>query len=277
MQGKNFQERKSKRRIKIKKENVYSSVDKEKATIIDNFIDKVTLPIAEFIVKYTTLTANQVSLLSFLLFVLPAIVLFSFGRYIYNLLALLLCFGYMFFDFVDGKVARLTSSESELGKWLEDGLDWLCTNLIPVALIIGIVQNANSLFKVIVGIIFITLLNINTYISSIFEKRFNFYSDKKAVKEWYSNIVREKGASIFEIFIKNMLDPHGFLFYFFFSIRYILGLGIIFNRPFWAIFLLTITFLVKISLMYYLLIAYMHSKNERILIIRELNQLDKSK
>lgn len=113
---------------------------------LNNITDNYTRYIADWIVEKTNIKANHITIGSFVIFAIPSIILFSFGRYSFNLLAVGLYYLYLVADYTDGKVARARTEVSELGGWLDNTFDWINRLLLMAAVCIG---NTNTIIAVV--------------------------------------------------------------------------------------------------------------------------------
>lgn len=94
-------------------------------------------PIVKFIVKFTNITPNQITLFSFLLAILGSLFIFQ-GGYKNILIGSSLALIYMVFDCVDGEVARLRGLGSNLGLWLDSIIGFIVNPLLILSLSVGL-------------------------------------------------------------------------------------------------------------------------------------------
>lgn len=123
------------------------------------FTDPLTLRPTLFLANHTSIKPNHITVSSILLNIFSAICFFQ-GTNLFLILGATLFELSFLLDTIDGKLARLTNSESEFGK----KLDWLggClySNLTLVALILsqGILKDDVNLF--LLGVIYLVLNDV---------------------------------------------------------------------------------------------------------------------
>ena len=83
-----------------------------------NLYERITLPLGKLIAK-TGLTPNQITIIAGLFGIIPVIFLY-YGLFFYALISFIVA---IFFDILDGSVARATGSVSEFGKVLDHTMD----------------------------------------------------------------------------------------------------------------------------------------------------------
>ncbi len=97
-----------------------SSYHKEWSTYVFDIIGN---PLAVFLVKYTKISANQTSILSFIFALIGGFFLFK-GGYQNQVIGGLFAFLYNLFDMIDGRIARARRETSLYGKWLDAMIDF---------------------------------------------------------------------------------------------------------------------------------------------------------
>lgn len=97
---------------------VYSSAKRVDALVTVLFLDPIAFKLTYFFANFTRVSPNALTIISFILG-LSSAVLFTFGTYSYLVLGSLLFQSSSLLDCVDGKLARLTHTESKVGKILE--------------------------------------------------------------------------------------------------------------------------------------------------------------
>lgn len=74
--------------------------------------------VAEKAAKHTKITPNQITLFSFLLFLLAAYFLYA-GKYPYLIFSSIFIEIGFFFDYIDGSLARIKGTANTFGRWLD--------------------------------------------------------------------------------------------------------------------------------------------------------------
>ena len=99
--------------------------------------DIIARPIAWFLIRFTRITPNQVSILSFILGLLGAYFL-SLGGYKNLVIGASLAFAYNILDMCDGIIARVKNLKSPLGHWLDGILGFILFPTIIFGLVLGL-------------------------------------------------------------------------------------------------------------------------------------------
>ena len=123
--------------LKVKRECHFEGIHnkhKEWGCLIFDWLGR---PVTRFLAKYTNITPNQVSILSFILCVIGAYFLFL-GGYKNVLIGASFAFIGNLFDMVDGCLARATGLRSIYGHWLDAMIDFIVFPLLVFALAVGI-------------------------------------------------------------------------------------------------------------------------------------------
>lgn len=126
----------------------------------------LTLPLTYFIVNYTKLTPNIITIFSLLFGITSAY--FYFNNQVL-LGALCYIFSYLM-DAIDGKVARLKKIKSDYGAWLDIFVDRFNFIIITIALSCAFLIDVDVLFAIIAPSLLIGLFLIG------FESRYNIQS-----------------------------------------------------------------------------------------------------
>lgn len=129
---------------------------------------------AKFIIKHlinTSLTPNQISVLTFLSLVLAAFFL-SFGKYNYNIIAGIMMLIALILDHCDGGIARLKFSTSRFGAWLDDILDTIGFYAVIIGVTIGLYIQSPSPLPWIVGMLLLFSDSVVYHDSSLSKRIF---------------------------------------------------------------------------------------------------------
>lgn len=111
-----------------------SAYHKEWSTYVFDIIGR---PLSVFLVKFTSITPNQVSYISFVLGVLGAYFILL-GGYKNLVIGGSLAFAYNIFDMIDGRVARARGVSTVFGKWLDGMIDFTIFPLLIFALALSL-------------------------------------------------------------------------------------------------------------------------------------------
>lgn len=252
---------------------------KQKAKTDNDISMTVVRPISIFIARLfskTNITPNQITLLNFIILAPLTFYFLIQGTYINNLVALFFIFGYSLFDAVDGSLARMKSLESKLGSWLDSSLGTIYQNLLFCAIIIGVYIKTENWLWFLPGIFVLFGQNIANYLGFRYERDFGFdaYSGSKKFNQKFANL---KKISLWDSFCKNIIVPSKFLYIFLFCCRYLLVLGILFNRLdiFLTIFAITIN--IRWLTMYFLYLRYLYDTKSKLYTVKFLAELYKYK
>jgi phosphatidylglycerophosphate synthase len=115
------------------------------APIIRKLYRIVGVHIAERIAKYTKITPNQVTVLSFLLYIIAAYFIFV-AKYPYLIFSSILITLALFFDFADGSLARFRGTANTFGRWLDTflGLGPFALVILFYAAMVGVFRNTGT-------------------------------------------------------------------------------------------------------------------------------------
>jgi len=75
-------------------------------------------PLAKLLIKYTSITPNEITILSFF-FMVSGCLFFILGGYINQIVGAFLCFIYAVLDHIDGDIARVKNMQSKMGQWMD--------------------------------------------------------------------------------------------------------------------------------------------------------------
>ena len=181
------------------------------------------------IMAKTNITPNQITVLNFVIIV-PAVLYCLLQKdYIYNIFALLFIFVYSLIDLVDGVLARTKSLQSKIGQWLDCSLGIIYQNLIFYVVILRVARYAGTWQWMIPGMFVLFGQNMAHYMGYRYEKDFGFdaYLGSEGFNKMFIDI---KNLSILDVFLKNIIVPSNFIFISIFCCRYLLVLGLLFNR-----------------------------------------------
>ena len=110
---------------------------KDKDEILAPLFRVLSRPVSLFLIKYTNITPNNVTIFGFMFAIAGAIFL-SKGEHLYLVVGSILAFISILCDCIDGDIARTKNLGSKTGKWLDAVLGWIGIELLTFALIIGI-------------------------------------------------------------------------------------------------------------------------------------------
>lgn len=215
-------------------------------------------PVVKMLV-HTPLTANQISVFSFV-FIAPAVsYLLITGGYVYGLIALFILIIHSFLDLMDGELARQKKLVSRLGSWYENTLDPLMQLIVLMSIILSILLTQEIWFKYIVLLGFLgqSYAHILGVIAT--EKfRVDPLTGNAALNESVGS-----SDSILDFLLKNIMVPSHPFFVMILTMRFYLVFGIIFNQLFYAFLAFSIAISVR-SFVLYLILTLHFSENPKL-------------
>jgi len=159
--------------------------------------DIIARPLAVLVARHTPITANQISIISFILVLIGAY-FFSLGGYRNILTGAILAFAYNVLDMMDGQVARERKKSSILGQWLDGVLGFISFQILIITLVIGLQNRLAWLLGIIAIISYPTQYTLIYY----YKAEISPYQEQLPVGlgkwEWLRNIY---GLSFFYIFL----------------------------------------------------------------------------
>ncbi len=217
---------------------------KEQPDFICNFI--YNLSIKGFLNLFDKLgvTPNQISLINFFVNNLLAVFFFSRGTYLGNLLGLFFCGLSAIFDYIDGAIAQTKQMQTKLGGWLDPMLDFVWQNMLICAIIYGVILTKGVTFWLPVGLLTIVGVVISNRMGYQFIKSFGLDAFYKGAPDFVKFLEANK-LHLIEIIVINIIIPTKFIFILFFTLRYLIVLGAVFNIMPLALFLIMIFSLIK--------------------------------
>ncbi|MEQ6125083.1 CDP-alcohol phosphatidyltransferase family protein [Pseudotenacibaculum sp. MALMAid0570] len=135
----------------------------------------ITMPMVYFIINYTKITPNFISIISLIFGVLSAYLYFT-GEIF---LAAISYFISYIFDALDGKVARLTKKGKVYGAWLDIFIDRINLVLISTAISYNFYSNTEDIRLLFLNSIFLGLV----FIGSESRHHINLFKSKESIKE----------------------------------------------------------------------------------------------
>jgi len=233
---------------------------------VANFIAKI--------LKNTRITPNAITVLNFLIFT-PLIIYFLIrGTHIGILIALFLIFVRAIFDLVDGSLAKMKSLQSKFGAWLDSSLDEVFQNLIFLAVIIGVVNSTGNWQWFLPGLVVLFGQNMANSICARYSHVFGF-DDYSGSEKFNNKFLELNKISRLDSFLKNIIVPVNPFYIFFFTCRYLLVLGILFNRLDIFLIAFAITINVRWLVMYFLYLRYLYNTKSKLYTIKFLNEIEK--
>ena len=235
--------------------------------------------IANFIVKLlakTGITPNQITILNFLIFT-PLIVYYLIrGTYIDNLIALFFIFLRTIFDLVDGSLAKIKSLQSKFGACIDGNLDMILQYLIFCAVIIGVVNSTGDWQWLLPGLVLLFGQSMANVIGLRYELTFGLdsYMGSEEFNNKFSNL---KKISLLDSFLKNIIVPSKSIYILFFTCRYLLTLGILFNRLDIFLIVFAITINIRWLAMYFLYLRHLCGTESKLHTVKFLKELSSRK
>ncbi len=230
----------------------------------------VSAPFIHFCVCFG-ITSNQITLFNHFITLTVGCYGFSRGTYAGGLLGLFVCLLNGFLDYLDGDVARATNQTGKLGIWLDSGFDVVIQNCVMGSIAIGCFKMGLPIFWVV---LFMMSNSANNFVSFNYNATFGFDSDKG--NQLFRDFMDQKGTPL-NVFIKNLIDPTSNYFgLVFFTYRYWIAAGFIFNIMPTLFIIISIVSTVKWFVMYSL--YAMHLRGDKNLhVLHALAMLDEER
>lgn len=251
--------------------------DHKSADFIYLFSEKISHKFFLEIFCRLPLSPNQITLINFFFNNLAAVFFFSLGKTWANWVALFFLASSAIWDWMDGEKARKKKIVSKQGIYLDAALDFVWQKLLIAGISVGVYLSSgkNFLWLVVGSLALVSLVFVN-YLSWVFETEFGF-GFRGDYEEFFKRIDSAQKKSFFDKFSLEILTFRKFIFIFFFTIRYPLLLGAIFNRLNLFLIFLIITSLVRGIWLFYLYFIFLESRDKRseMLIIQALNEREK--
>lgn len=133
------------------KEIVFKKEDL-KGPLFKRIMRWISMPITLFLVKYTHVTANQITLFNTLLNFAAGYCFFQ-GTYKYLIIGAAIFLVRFILDYVDGSVARLRNMASQYGHWLDNASDELGKFIIFFSMSLGVYRITGSITPLLLGFV----------------------------------------------------------------------------------------------------------------------------
>lgn len=215
--------------------------------IMKKFSDPIVMILAK-----TPLTANQISIGSFLLFAPFTSFLLITGTQTSNLIALAVLILHSFLDLMDGELARQKKIVSRLGGWFESSLDPMMQHIVLISIAINVVCFTDSSVKYLA---FLAILgqSVASILGGVLTNKFKI--DPLTGNGEFNELVGTSKNSL-DFLMKNIMVPSHPTFIFLFTMRFYLIVGILSNRLplLFALFAIGIT--VRSVLLYFIITAH---------------------
>lgn len=242
--------------------------------LINNCVRILAKTIAKLLSK-TSITATQITIINFLIFLPLATYLFLQGKYLYNLMGFLAILTYTLLDHVDGELARLKQTSSKVGGWLDARLDQAFLYVLIFITSYSGLQETGNLSWVI--IYFFMMFGFAMAHYMIFE--YDHYIGIEKIFHFKDKFTDYKDLSLSEKFFINLLDPKSTLIIFLFSFSYWFFLGIILNRLFIFYIIISVLYNFRWLVLFVYFIKFLslldrgNSFKENSIILRKLYEL----
>lgn len=199
----------------------------------------------------TPVTPVHISVVSFVLFAPLVAYLFFIGGYVNNMLALIILVVHSFLDLMDGELARYKNLSSRLGIWLELSLDPLIQTLVILSISLNILIHYPSDFKYLVFLVILGQSYANILGTMLWAK---FKLDPFVGNKAFTDIA--KSTHLLDFFLKNIIVPTHPIFGLFFTMRFLLIIGIITDRVPLAFFTFGIFITIRATVIFFVLSYY---------------------
>ncbi len=137
---------------------------------------RMSMPIARFLAKYTSVSPNEVTLSIFILVFLNAY-FFYLGTYFYLVIAGLLLLVRFLFDYVDGSLARIKGIGSNFGYWLDHNSDEYAKAILFFGIMMGVYNQTQDHKALIFGFLAFSGYILGSLTYQIFMRTFTFAND----------------------------------------------------------------------------------------------------
>lgn len=231
---------------------------------------RIDKPFINFCINYG-ITANQVTMFNHFITLTLGCFMFSRGNYICGLLGLGVCLLNGILDYLDGDLARINKQSNKLGIWLDSGFDVIVQNAVMGAIGIGC-------YKMGMPLIWIVMFMIgnaaNNFVSFNYNLKFGFDSDKG--NEIFRKLMDRK-CHPFNQIIKNIIDPtSNYLSLSFYTYRYWIAVGIVFNIIPFCFMAMTLISNFKWIVMFIIYSFYLKGE-DTLFVFKALSALDEEK
>lgn len=116
----------------------FKKMERKREEVSARILEKLFAdPLAKILIKYTDITPNHVTILSFAFLIVGAIFLLL-GSYIYQVTGATFALVYMILDCVDGSIARVKNMRSKFGQWLDGIIGFISHPMLTFCLAMGI-------------------------------------------------------------------------------------------------------------------------------------------
>lgn len=222
----------------------------------------------------TGVTPNQVTVFNFILFVPLILYFFLQGTYQGRLIALGLIIVDAVLDLVDGALARMKSISSPFGAWLDSSLDVIFQNALFIAIVVSVYHASGNNVIGIAGLMMIFGQGMAHYMGLCYDKEFGFdvYSGSKSFNPKFSSVEKKRLSSL-DLYLKNIIVPSSIFYIFFFTCRYLLILGILFNLMDLFIICFAVTINIRWITMWLLYLKFLAKTESKLFTIKFLNEL----
>lgn len=222
---------------------------------------------------------NMVTIFRFVIGASFATYFFSSGGYINNLCGLLVAFLATIFDFVDGELARKTNKASNLGKFLDESSDQIFMYMIFLSIFLsngnrGVFSSSIKEIGVVFLIIHAFTLCLFEIINSMLNARLS--SNTLSYEDLWKVLVDKYGKLDFQDKIcLSILDVHKYnVTKIFFTVSYLLILGILVDQIPFIFSILCITFLFRSICLYIGIVLVKSKKNTNLKLINFARERD---
>ena len=220
--------------------------------------------------KSSKITPNQITVVRSLIFLPVIFYLFLQGTFIGNLAGIFCALVNSVFDHLDGNLARMKSLTSRLGAWLDSTLDGLLLYVTLIGIILGSYRATQDEVLLIAGIFVLFSHGFLKSLSNQFEKNLedNIFTDFQLKKVIYN----DKKSTLLDKIYLNILGFHSAWSYFFFTIRYPILVGAIFNVMTYVVFYWVIAINFRLVFLCLIYARVLEKKQSNLLFINELKK-----
>lgn len=243
---------------------------------LTNFQKGLAAPLISFLLK-TPITPNQVTLGRFLFLMIPALILFARGDYLSNLVALLLCLFFSFFDYVDGGLARRKKLETELGGWLDPALESVSQFFMLLTIAIGVYSNSREALWLVVGLFALVGHALVTSFYTQYAISFGFHSYKGPQELDTAFLLDKSKVTPLDAALKSIIDQSGFLTAFFFTFRYVVFFGALLNLMQLPLLVIAVTSYIRLIVLFCVYVVTIGENNGGIFLVEKLREIKRAR
>ena len=239
---------------------------------IESFVRAPCKPIVKLLHRFGV-TPNQVTITSNIISISIFSFCFSRGQYQFNLLGLLVLVVQSYFDHVDGQLARLSGKSSKVGWWMDCSFDHITLYALILSVGYGVWRNTGSILSLwavifmLVGYLLISLMMV------VYSQNFVGFKGIIASEELYNRFVKLQNKTIPDWLIGNLIGFWSSAARFLFGFTYIFLVGVLINKVFLCLLIITILIYIRFIAMYFVFIVFLSGKPTKSVLLNLLRDI----